>query len=66
MRALFGLMQSLFLLAGTFKQHLETSRTEYPKNVEEIMTTLNADDIITGKDMVDQVHESRRTAIEVL
>ena len=59
-------MQSLFLLVGILKQHLETSRTEYRKNVEEIMTTLNVHDIITGEDMVDQVHESRRTAIEVL
>ena len=36
-RALFGLVQSPFLLAGTLKQHLETLRTEYPKHVEEIM-----------------------------
>ena len=29
-RALSGLVQSPFLLAGTLKQHLETLRTEYP------------------------------------
>ena len=35
-RALFGLVQSLFLLAGTLIQHLEPFRTEYPKEREEI------------------------------
>ena len=38
-RALLGLLQSPFLLAGTLKQHLEALRTEYPKHVEEIMMT---------------------------
>ena len=56
---------SLLLFAGTLKQHLETSRTEYPKHVEETMTSLYVDDIITGEDTVDQAHEWRRTAIEV-
>ena len=65
MPALFGLVQSLFLFAGTLKQHLETSRTEYSKHVEEIMRSLYVDDIITGEDTVDQKHEWRRTAIEV-
>ena len=51
--------------AGTLKQHKKSSRTEYPKNVEEIMTSLYVDDIITAEDTVDQVHEWRRTAIEV-
>ena len=54
MPALFGLVQSLFLFAGTLKQHLETSRTEYSKHVEEIMRSLYVDDIITGEDTVDQ------------
>ena len=64
-RALFGLVQSPFLLAGTLKQHLETLRTEYPKDVEEIMRSLYVDDIIAGEDTVDQVHELKRTAIGV-
>ena len=64
-RALFGLVQSPFLLAGTLKQHLEALRTEYPKHVEEIMRSLYVDDIITGEDTVDQVHELKGTAIGV-
>ena len=34
-RALFGLVQSQFLLEGTLNQNLQTLRTEYPKHVEE-------------------------------
>ena len=64
-RALFGLVQSPFLLAGTLKQHLEALRTEYPKHVEEIMRSLYVDDIITGEDTVDQVHDLKGTAIGV-
>ena len=65
MPPLFGLKQSPFLLAGTLKQNLETSRSEYPKHVEEIMRSLYADDIIAGEDTVDQVHELKGTAIWV-
>ena len=50
---------------GTLKQNLETSRSEYPKHVEEIMRSLYADDIIAGEDTVDQVHELKGTAIWV-
>ena len=68
-RASFGLVQSSvqlpFLLVGTLKQHLETLRTEYTKHVEEIMRSLYVNDIITGEDTVDQVHELRGTAIGV-
>ena len=62
-RALFGLVRSLFLFAETLKQHLETSRTEYPKHVEKIIRSLYVDDIISGEDTVDHVYEWRRTAI---
>ena len=64
-KALFGLVQSPFLLAGTLKQHLETLRTEYPKHVEEIMRSLYVDGIIAGEDTVDQLHELKGTAIGV-
>ena len=54
MQALFGLVQSQFLLTGTLKQLLEALRNEYSKQVEEIMRSLYVDDIITGEDMLDQ------------
>ena len=62
-RALFGLVKSPFFLARTLKQHLETSRTEFLKHVEEIMRSLYVDDIITRE---DQVYELKGTAIQVL
>ena len=61
-RALFALVQSQFLLPGTFKQPLTALRTEYPKHVEE-MISLYVDDIITWEETVDQVHELKGTAI---
>ena len=54
MQALFGLVQSQFLLTGTLKQLLEALRNDYSKQVEEIMRSLYVDDIITGKEMLDQ------------
>ena len=53
-QALFGLVQSQFLLTGTLKQLLEALTNEYSKQVEEIMRSLYVDDIITGEDMLDQ------------
>ena len=47
-RALFGLVQSPFLLAGTLKLHLENLRERYPSEIEEILRSLYVDDVITG------------------
>ena len=61
-RALFGLVQSQFLLPGTLKQPLKVLRTEYPKHVEKRIS-LYVDDIIAWEETVDQVHELKGTAI---
>jgi len=63
-RALFGLVQSKFLLEGTLKQPLEALRIEYPKHVEK-MISLYVDDTITWEDTVDQLYELKGTAIEI-
>ena len=47
-RALFGLVQSPFLLGGTLQQHLESLKERYPKEVEEIKKSLYVDDVITS------------------
>ena len=39
-RALFGLIQSPFLLGGTLKQHLDSLKATYPEEVEEILKSL--------------------------
>jgi hypothetical protein len=47
-RALFGLVQSPFLLGATIQQHLKVIREKYPLEVEEIRRSLYVDDIISG------------------
>ena len=50
-RALFGLVQSQFLLPGILKQPLKALRTENPKHEEERIS-LYADDIIAWEETV--------------
>ena len=54
-RALFGLVQSPFLFAGTLKQHLNSLRERYPAEVAEIEKCLYVDDIISGGCTTDEV-----------
>ncbi len=54
-RALFGLVQSPFLLAATLKQHLNSLRGKYPEEIKEIEKSLYVDDIITGGETTDEV-----------
>ena len=48
-RALFGLVQSPFLLGATLKRHLERLKERYPNEVAEIEKCLYVDDVITGE-----------------
>lgn len=62
-RALFGLIQSPFLLGGTLKQHLDSLKAKYPEEVEEIMKSLYVDDVISGAYTADQGHKSKEIAV---
>ena len=64
-RALFGLIQSLFLLGGTLKQHLDSLKAKYPEEVEEIMKSLYVDDVISGTDTADQGCRLKEVAVSV-
>ena len=64
-RALFGLIQSPFLLGGTLKLHLENLKAEYPGEVEEIMKSLYVDDVISGTDTVDQARNLKEVSVTV-
>ena len=64
-RALFGLVQSPFLLAGTLKLHLENLRERYPVEVEEILRSLYVDDIISGGSTKDEVQDLKKTIATV-
>lgn len=62
-RALFGLLQSPFLLGATLKLHLESLRNQYPKEVAKIEKCLYVDDIITEWDTTDEVLKLKTTTI---
>ena len=64
-RALFGLVQSPFLLGGTLHQHLEGMKERYPCAVEEIKKSLYVDDVITGGETTDKVHKLKESAVAV-
>ena len=51
-RALFGLVQSPFLLAGTLKMNLQE---KYPEEVKEVLRRLYVDDVLTGGSTKDEV-----------
>jgi len=62
-RALFGLVQSPFLLGGTLQQHLESLKRRYPKEVEEIQKSLCVDDVKTGGETTNEVCKLKEMAI---
>ena len=64
-RALFGLVQSPFLLAGTLKQHLNSLRERYPAEVAEIEKCLYVDDIISGGCTTDEVSSLKETTVSM-
>ena len=64
-RALFGLVQSPFLLGATIQEHLNSLHDEYPSEVEEIQRSLYVDDIITGGDTRNDVLELKGKVKEI-
>ena len=64
-RALFGLVQFPFLLAGTLKQHLNSLRKRYPADVAEIEKCLYVDDIISGGCTTDEVSSLKETTVSM-
>ena len=64
-RALFGLVQSPFLLAGILKQHLNSLRERYPAEVAEIERCLYVDDIISGGCTTDEVSSLKETTVSM-
>ena len=64
-RALFGLVQSPFLLAGTLRLHLQSLRARYPVEVEEILKSLYVDDIISGASTTAEAQGLKKTIASV-
>ena len=64
-RALFGLVQSPFLLGGTKHQHLEGKKERYTSAVEEIQRSLYVDDVITDGETTEKAHKLKELAVAV-
>eukprot|EP00794_Sanderia_malayensis_P007573 gene7573-biopygen6100 len=64
-RALFGLVQSPFLLGATIEEHLKRCEGKYPTEVEEIRSSLYVDDIISGSHTVEDTEHLKNTAISI-
>ena len=67
-RAIFGLGESPFLLNGTIKEYLTTSKQRYPESaayIEEIEESLHVDDLITGDATIEEVQKVKETAVRV-
>ncbi len=64
-RALFGLVQSPFLLGATIEQHLNKFQEVYPETVQEIRKCLYVDDVITAGKNTIELKRFKETAIEI-
>ena len=64
-RALFGLVQSPFLLGGTIEMHLDAWKETHPEAVAEIQRSLYVDDVITGMNTVEETKKLMETTIGV-
>ena len=66
--ALFGLVQSLFLLGGTLEQHLERYEEEHPPLkplIEEVRRSLYVDDLISGGNTQEEARNLKESAMSV-
>ena len=64
-RAMFGLVQSPFLLGGTLEYHLNSMKEQHPAEVDEILRSLYVDDIITGMNTLDEVKHLKKSAVSI-
>ena len=63
-RALFGLVQSLFLLGRTIEMHLDAWKETYPEAVAEIQRSLYVNDVITGMNTVVETKKLLETTFD--
>ena len=64
-RALFGLVQSPFLLGATIEEHLSSSEGNHPAEVAEIRRSLYVDDVISGASTVEEAQHLKNVAVSV-
>ena len=64
-RALFGLVQSPFILGATIKHHLQKMREKYPDVTSEIERELYVDDLIHGEYTVEKGKRFKPVACDI-
>ena len=64
-RALFGLVQSPFILGGTLTVHLGGCKERYPIEVDEILRSLYVDNVISGGNNIPEVKQLKTTIIKI-
>ena len=64
-RALFGLVQSPFLLGGTIETHLENKKEDCAQIVEEITDDIYVDDLVSGANTVEEAKQLKEDAKEI-
>ena len=62
-RALFGLVQSPFILRATANEHVSSCECKHPAEVEQIRRGLYVDDVISGASTVEEVRQLKKTTI---
>lgn len=65
-RALFGLTCSTFLLGGMIDQHLELWQSRQPEIVAELRKNLCVDDLLTGRNTVEEAQAKKTSMSEIL
>eukprot|EP00794_Sanderia_malayensis_P001691 gene1691-biopygen1548 len=63
-RALFGLLQSPFLLGGTIEGHLDTWKEAHQTEVEEIQRSPYVDDVATGMNAMEETKKLKEIMIK--
>ena len=64
-RALFGLVQSPFLLGATIKYHLQGYKERYPKIVADIEKNLYVDDLIQGACTTNELSKFKECSTQI-
>ena len=64
-RAMFGLVQSPFLLGATLEQHLSSFKQDHQELVEEVTRSESVDDIISGGETLETVIQMKKDLISM-
>lgn len=62
---IFGLTQSPYILEGTLKRHFENYRHDFEESINRNEKDMYVDDLVTGKNTVDEVRNVKKDSVEL-